>query len=47
MVCEADEPDVDIDIPVVMLPQDAGQSIKESLQKNLNGKDALCVLLEL
>lgn len=38
MVCEADEPDVDIGIPVVMLPQDAGESLKESFQKNLNGK---------
>lgn len=39
MVCEPDEPDVSIGIPVVMLPQDAGESLKQNLQKNLNGKD--------
>ncbi|KVH97249.1 Peptidase A22B, signal peptide peptidase [Cynara cardunculus var. scolymus] len=36
MVCEADESDVDIRIPAVMLPQDAGASLKESLQNKLN-----------
>ncbi|KAK9076401.1 hypothetical protein SSX86_004735 [Deinandra increscens subsp. villosa] len=36
MVCEADEPNVNIGIPVVMLPQDAGESLKQSLQEKLN-----------
>lgn len=36
MVCEADEPDVIIGIPVVMLPHNAGESLKQNLQKNLN-----------
>lgn len=36
MVCEADETDVDIGIPAVMLPQDAGASLKESLENKLN-----------
>ena len=38
MVCEADEDDVDIGIPVVMLPQDAGHTLIGNIQKNLNGK---------
>ncbi|KAI7733644.1 hypothetical protein M8C21_028587 [Ambrosia artemisiifolia] len=38
MVCEADEPDVNIGIPVVMLPQDAGESLKQSLQEKINGR---------
>nr|XP_043621532.1 signal peptide peptidase-like 4 [Erigeron canadensis] len=36
MVCEADEPYVDIGIPVVMLPHDAGKSLKGSLGEKLN-----------
>ncbi|KAD4982696.1 hypothetical protein R6Q59_002321 [Mikania micrantha] len=36
MVCEADEPDVQIGIPAVMLPQDAGASLEASLQNKLN-----------
>ncbi|MFS7897030.1 hypothetical protein Hanom_Chr00s006581g01734711 [Helianthus anomalus] len=31
IVCEADEPDTNIGILVVMLPQDAGESLKQSL----------------
>ncbi|PIN22830.1 putative protein, contains PA domain [Handroanthus impetiginosus] len=31
MVCEANETDVDIGIPVVMLPQDAGATLKQSM----------------
>ncbi|KAK4415925.1 Signal peptide peptidase-like 4 [Sesamum alatum] len=31
MVCEANETDVDIGIPVVMLPQDAGAALKRSM----------------
>ncbi|KAL6998718.1 Signal peptide peptidase-like 4, partial [Sarracenia purpurea var. burkii] len=34
MVCEANETNVDIDIPTVMLPQDAGLSLEESLKNN-------------
>ncbi|KAI3796555.1 hypothetical protein L1987_39230 [Smallanthus sonchifolius] len=36
MVCEADEADVQIRIPAVMLPQDAGASLEESIQNKLN-----------
>ncbi|XP_071709686.1 signal peptide peptidase-like 4 [Rutidosis leptorrhynchoides] len=36
MVCEADESDVHIHIPAVMLPQDAGASLKENLQNKLD-----------
>ncbi|GJY24053.1 signal peptide peptidase-like protein 4 isoform X1 [Tanacetum coccineum] len=36
MVCEADEDDVDIGIPVVMLPQDAGHTLIGNSQKKLN-----------
>lgn len=31
MVCEANETDVHVGIPVVMLPQDAGQNLKDSM----------------
>ncbi|XP_057780542.1 signal peptide peptidase-like 4 [Salvia miltiorrhiza] len=34
MVCEANETDVHVGIPVVMLPQDAGQSLKESMMNS-------------
>ncbi|KAK3004756.1 hypothetical protein RJ639_018401 [Escallonia herrerae] len=34
MVCEANETDIDIDIPAVMLPQDAGTSLEETLKNN-------------
>lgn len=35
MVCESNETDVDIRIPAVMLPQDAGASLESSLNKSL------------
>lgn len=38
MVCEPNETDVHVGIPVVMLPQDAGQSLKESMQNSSHGK---------
>lgn len=38
MVCEANETSVNIGIPAVMLPQDAGESLEKNLKKNLNGK---------
>lgn len=38
MVCEANETDVRIGIPVVMLPQDAGESLKESMKNSSHGK---------
>ncbi|KAF7152426.1 hypothetical protein RHSIM_Rhsim01G0159800 [Rhododendron simsii] len=41
MVCEANETDVDIRIPAVMLPQDAGISLEESL----NNKSIVSVQL--
>lgn len=34
MVCEANETDIDIGIPAVMLPQDAGTSLEKSLNNN-------------
>ncbi|KAH6789452.1 SIGNAL PEPTIDE PEPTIDASE-LIKE 4 [Perilla frutescens var. frutescens] len=34
MVCEANETDVHVGIPVVMLPQDAGESLKESMKNS-------------
>ncbi|KAH6756446.1 SIGNAL PEPTIDE PEPTIDASE-LIKE 4 [Perilla frutescens var. hirtella] len=34
MVCEKNETDVDIGIPVVMLPQDAGASLKQSMRNS-------------
>lgn len=37
MVCEANETDVHVGIPVVMLPQDAGESLKLNM-KNSSGK---------
>lgn len=36
MVCEEDESDVDIGIPTVMLPQDAGEAMIGSLQNKVN-----------
>lgn len=38
MVCEANETDVHVGIPVVMLPQDAGQNLKESMNDSSHGK---------
>lgn len=38
MVCEKNETDVNIGIPVVMLPQDAGGSLKESMRNSSHGK---------
>ncbi|KAL8541176.1 hypothetical protein ACS0TY_002442 [Phlomoides rotata] len=34
MVCEKNETDVNVGIPVVMLPQDAGASLKENMRNN-------------
>ncbi|KAL3622131.1 Signal peptide peptidase-like 4 [Castilleja foliolosa] len=34
MVCESNEKDVNIGIPVVMLPQDAGETLKQSMMNN-------------
>ncbi|XP_022855075.1 signal peptide peptidase-like 4, partial [Olea europaea var. sylvestris] len=34
MVCEANETDVDIKIPAVMIPQDAGASLVQSIKNN-------------
>uniref|UniRef100_A0A5B7A898 Putative signal peptide peptidase-like 4 n=1 Tax=Davidia involucrata TaxID=16924 RepID=A0A5B7A898_DAVIN len=36
MVCEANETDVDIRIPAVMLPQDAGASLEQSVKNKSN-----------
>lgn len=37
MVCEPDETDLDIQIPAVMLPQDAGASLEKMLTSNASG----------
>lgn len=37
MVCEANETAINISIPVVMLPQDAGSSLEKSLKNNSLG----------
>lgn len=38
MVCEKDETDLDIKIPAVMLPQDAGVSLEKMLKNSSSGK---------
>lgn len=38
MVCEPDETDLDIHIPAVMLPQDAGSSLEKLLNERTKGK---------
>lgn len=37
MVCEKNESDVDIGIPAVMLPQDAGTNLENVLKNNSTG----------
>ncbi|GFP91510.1 signal peptide peptidase-like 4 [Phtheirospermum japonicum] len=37
MVCESNETDVNIGIPVVMLPQDAGVTLRQSMMNNSHG----------
>ena len=44
MVCEANETDVEIGIPAVMLPQDAGLSL-EGILNNSAGKAYLAWLM--
>ena len=38
MVCEPDETDLDIKIPAVMLPQDAGASLEKMLRNSSSGE---------
>ena len=38
MVCDPDETDLNIHIPAVMLPQDAGTSLEKMLISNSSGK---------
>lgn len=38
MVCDPDETDLDIKIPAVMLPQDAGATLEKMLSSNSSGK---------
>jgi len=38
MVCDGNETDLDIGIPAVMLPQDAGESLKRNMRHNDSGK---------
>lgn len=38
MVCEPNETDLDIKIPAVMLPQDAGASLEKMLLNSSSGK---------
>lgn len=37
MVCEPDETDLDIQIPAVMLPQDAGATLQKMLANSSKG----------
>jgi len=37
MVCEENETDVDIGIPAVMLPQDAGLTLERHIENKSNG----------
>lgn len=37
MVCEANETDVHIDIPAIMLPQDAGANLENHIKSNSTG----------
>lgn len=37
MVCEENETDIDIGIPAVMLPQDAGTNLERHLENNSIG----------
>lgn len=43
MVCDPDETDLDIHIPAVMLPQDAGTSLEKMLISNSSGKHFLAL----
>lgn len=45
MVCEPDETDLDIQIPAVMLPQDAGATLQKMLSNGSSG-NILCVVLD-
>lgn len=49
MVCEADENNVTVGIPAVMLPQDAGASLQEDLQNKLDGicNNSVCFYMSL
>lgn len=38
MVCEPNETDLDIHIPAVMLPQDAGTTLEKKLTNSSSGK---------
>lgn len=38
MVCDPDETDLDIHIPAVMMPQDAGASLEKMLLNTSSGK---------
>lgn len=38
MVCEPDETDLDIHIPAVMLPQDAGVTLEKMLSNGSSGE---------
>lgn len=44
MVCEPDETDLDIQIPAVMLPQDAGATLQKMLSNGSSGRN-LSVML--
>lgn len=43
MVCDPHETDLDIKIPSVMVPQDAGTSLEKMLSNNSSGKILLSV----
>ena len=46
MVCEDNETDIDIGIPAVMLPQDAGENIESHIQnKSIGMFHFLCLFI--
>lgn len=45
MVCEKNETDINVGIPVVMLPQDAGESLKENMRNSSHGKASPSMVL--
>lgn len=47
MVCEVNETFMEISIPAVMLPQDVGATLEESINRDLNGKTYSVVKIQI
>lgn len=47
MVCEPDETDLDIQIPAVMLPQDAGATLQKLLSNGSSGRNLWVVAYQI